>query len=117
MRLPKNIASMTEDEHIAWVRSLTSEQYSEACDKTFRKVEYVVSAVAESGDVLETEAHDTLEEARKAFSSWEYIGAVAYALEEATGTYGAIALDLMDHDYSTLDKRGDEAALIEGGFW
>lgn len=117
MRLPKNIASMTEDEHITWVRSLTDEQHSEACDKTFRKVEYVVSAIAESGDVLETEAYDSLKESRESFALCEYIGAVAYVLEKATGTYGAIDRDLVDREYETLDKRGDETALIEGGFW
>jgi hypothetical protein len=116
MRLPKNIASMTEDEHIAWVRSLSNEQHSEACDKTFCKVEYVVSAVAESGDVLETDYHDTLEEARKVFASFEYTGSVAYVLEKATGTYGAIDRDLVDRQYETLDNRGDESALTQGGF-
>lgn len=113
MKIPKNISSMTDEEHYAWLQSLSSSEHSQAARKTYKLVEFVVSSIDADGDIIETEAFDTLEEATGYYQ--DATGA-AVVLERLTNRYSVLDRDLEDREYKTLSKRGDEYALTCGGF-
>lgn len=113
MKIPKNIATMTDAEHYAWLQSLSSADHSQAARKTYKLVEFVVSSIDADGDIIETEAFETLEEATRYYQ--EATG-VAVVLERLTNRYSVLDRDLEDREYKTLSKRGDEYALTCGGF-
>lgn len=120
MKIPKNIATMTDAEHYAWLQSLSSEEHSQAARKTYRLVEFVVSWVDADGDIIETEAYETMKEAEEHFN---ICGAFrdsdkckAVVIERLTNRYSVLDRDLEDREYKTLSKRGDDYALTCGGF-
>lgn len=113
MRIPKNIATMTDAEHYDWLRSLSAEEHSQAARRTYRLVEFVVSVVNADGDITDTEAFESLEEAGDYYQ--EATGA-AVVLERLTNRYSVLDRDLEDREYKTLSKRGDDYALTCGGF-
>lgn len=117
MKIPKNIASMTDEEHYAWLQSLSPSEHSQAARKTYRLVEYVVSWVDADGDIIETEAFDTLSEAENVFHFCRTGHSCrAVVLERLTNRYSVLDRDLEDREYKTLSKRGDDYALTCGGF-
>lgn len=116
MRIPKNIATMTDAEHYDWLRSLSAEEHSQAARKTYRLVEYVVSWIDSEGDIIETEAFETLVDAEVHFHICDGDGVQAVALERLTNHYSVLTRDLEDREYKTLSKRGDDYALTCGGF-
>lgn len=113
MRIPKNIATMTDAEHYDWLRSLSEDEHSQAARKTYRLVEYVVSWIDSEGDIIETEAFETLEEASDYYQD---ATGTAVVLERLTNRYSVLDRDLEDREYKTLSKRGDAYALACGGF-
>lgn len=120
MRIPKNIASMSDAEHYAWLQSLSSEEHSQAARKTYRLVEYVVSWVDADGDIIETEAFETLEEAEDHYmicgTCRDGDECKAAVLERLTNHYSVLDRNLEDREYKTLYTRGDSNALLYGGF-
>lgn len=113
MRIPKNIATMTDAEHYAWLQSLSSEEHSQAARKTYRLVEFVVSSIDADGDIIETEAYETLEEAS---GYYQVATGAAVVMERLTNRYSVLDRDLEDREYKTLNKRGNVYALACGGF-
>lgn len=113
MKIPKNIATMTDDEHYAWIATLSDEQHSRLSRKTYRLVEWIVSTVDEDGDIIETEAHLSRAQAEQAYAAAE---APAVVLERLVNHYSVLVRDLEDREYKTIAKRGDDCALDCGGF-
>lgn len=116
MKIPKNIASMTDEEHYAWLQSLSPSEHSQAARKTYRLVEYVVSWIDAGGDIIETEAFETLVDAEVHFHICDGDGVQAVALERLTNHYSVLTRDLEDREYKILQTRGDSNALLFGGF-
>lgn len=120
MKIPKNIATMTDAEHYAWLQSLSSEEHSQAARKTYRLVEFVVSWVDADGDIIETEAYETLAEATEAYkfveTDKEGEECRAVVLERLTNRYSVLDRSLEDREYKILDMRGDDYALACGWY-
>lgn len=113
MKIPKNIATMTDAEHFDWLKSLTNDEHTKAANKTYRLVEWVVSSVDEDGDIIETEAFSSL---ALAVAEYHRAEAPAVVLERLTNHYSVLERDLVDREYKTLQTSGDQFAIDCGGF-
>lgn len=109
--LPKNIATMNDDERIKWWTRLPEDVYYAIKDRTFKGPPeyfiYYATMEEEEGETQGPLIYDKKDEAVKEYKRIITDERVfACRLEKVVGTYNVIDADLEDRNYTTLMEKG-----------
>lgn len=105
MKLPKNIATMTDEERYRWWSSLSGQEADRLVDRTFVGPAEYWTYWLEDGDMAGPDIRDTLAEAMA--EATEHAGSPACRIERVVGRYSVADAGLIDRDYEDVYMRGE----------